>query len=68
MSNYFNERVNQIHNIPLKQIIEAFGGIFVSPKNFYHPAFGFEKTPAAFIYRKNGKEFYKHFKFYYFGS
>ena len=62
LSSYFEERVNQVLDIPLKQIIEAFGGTFVSPKNFYHPAFGFEKTPAAFIYQKNGKEFYKHFK------
>ena len=63
MSSYFEERVKQVHDIPLKQIIEAFGGTFKGPKNFYHPAFGFEKTPAAFIYQKNGKEFYKHFKF-----
>lgn len=62
MSSYFEERVNQVHDIPLKQIIEAFGGTFKGPKNFYHPAFGFEKTPAAFIYQKNGKEFYKQFK------
>ena len=56
------ERIYEVHNIPLKLIIEAYGGTFLNNKQFIHPSFGVEKTPSGFIYQKNGIEYFKHFK------
>ena len=59
----FQERLHQAHSIPLKEIIESFGGEFINDKNFKHIGlFGPEKTAASFIYNKNGIEYWKNFK------
>lgn len=58
----FNERIEKVHDIPLRAIIEAFGGTFIDGKQFTHPSFGHEKTPSGFIYSKGSKEYFKHFK------
>lgn len=54
--------IDRISNIPLRQVIEEFGGTFLNDKQFIHPIWGSEKTPSGFIYNKQGKEKFFHFK------
>lgn len=62
-SDEIKDKINQIHAIPLKDIIEMYGGTFYNGgKQFSHPSLGYEKTPSGFIYARNGKEHWKHFK------
>lgn len=57
---YFNKRIQEIKRIPLREIIEEFGGSFTSNTKFTHPFFN-EKTSSCFIYVKNGEEKWKCF-------
>ena len=62
-SDEIKDKINQIHAISLKDIIEMYGGTFYNGgKQFSHPSLGYEKTPSGFIYARNGKEHWKHFK------
>ena len=57
---YLDEKLKEIKAIPLKEIIEAFGGVFTSKDKFKHPYFA-EKTSSCSIYVKNGEEKWKCF-------
>lgn len=57
---YLDKKLKEIKEIPLKEIIEAFGGVFTSTNKFEHPFFA-EKTPSCSIYVKNGEEKWKCF-------
>lgn len=43
---YFNKRMQEIKRIPLREIIEEFGGSFTSNTKFTHPFFN-EKIQEA---------------------
>lgn len=62
MNKELMDNIEKINKIPIRSIIEGFGGTFINHKNFSHPHFDYEKSPSGFIYSKNGKELYKHFK------
>lgn len=58
--NKYAEQLERINNIPIKHIIEEFGGVFTNDKHFKHSTFG-EKTSSCSIYSKGGKEYWKCF-------
>ena len=57
-----NEKIDKIKNIPLREVLESYGAVFVNERQFKHRYFGEEKSPSGFIYSKGNEEKWKHFK------
>ena len=57
-----NEKIDKIKNIPLREVLESYGAVFINERQFKHRYFGDEKSPSGFIYSKGNEEKWKHFK------